>query len=144
MRVQRGFDKSHWLNWITQVHMNVDGESVQDFHAKWTAKPLDPRRLLPSFPFSSCVFSPCKQNLSLRYICFVPRLCSQGGGVFCKMTSGIKLVTPHSTARARALILLWRAHFSLQNNLGFSVVAWVSAVNIENGFYNLLVNVHCC
>jgi len=60
--------------------MKVEGESVQDFHARWTAKPLGPQRLPPSFPFSSCVF--------------------------CKMVSAIKLVTPHSIARARAQRLL--------------------------------------
>ena len=63
--------------------MKVEGESVQDFHAKWTAKRLGPQRLPPSFPFSFP--SPC---------------------VFSKMVSGIKLVTPHSIARARAKRLL--------------------------------------
>ena len=64
-------------------------------------------------------------------------------GVFCKMVSRIKLLTPHSIVRARAQRLLWHKHFSLQNKFMFSVVAGVSAVNIENGFCNLLVSVHC-
>ena len=33
---------------------------------------------------------------------------------------------------------------SLQNQFRFSVVAGVLAVNIENGFCDLLVSIHCC
>ena len=57
-----------------------------------------------------------------------------------------KLIKPHIPSRAHERNVNYDNTnlISLQNQFRFSVVAGVSAVNIENGFSDLLVSVHCC